>query len=44
MLNTMSDANHPLVITGDTMDEAAATAAKLAAGVAGGKQLAEEGI
>ncbi len=40
----LADANHPLVITGDTMDEAAATAAKLAAGVAGGKQLAEEGI
>ncbi|MFT0846579.1 ADP-forming succinate--CoA ligase subunit beta [Actinomycetaceae bacterium L2_0104] len=40
----LAAANHPLVITGDTMDAAAATAAKLAAGASTDTQLAEEGI
>lgn len=39
----LAAANHPLVITGDTMDEAAAMAARLAAGVAIDSQLAAEG-
>ena len=40
----LAEANHPLVITGDTMDEAAAMAARLAAGVAIDSKLAVEGI